>query len=150
MDSNLNVILSFLHVFVYVFSKELNHTGFPEETFISNSSKISCAGNTTITIVDLNVEQYPTTCSEYKHCNLTEEEANAIKKRCNKKHLALSQRLFQRTVNGSCSFENELCGWSISSNGTYQWIRGGGKSPGNSTGPDTNTTSSKIALQTCN
>lgn len=54
------------------------------------------------------------------------------------------------TANGSCSFENDLCGWSISSNGTYQWIRGRGKSPGNSTGPDTDTTSGKIALQTCN
>ncbi|XP_076075808.1 MAM and LDL-receptor class A domain-containing protein 1-like [Mytilus galloprovincialis] len=160
MDSNLNVILSFLHLFVYVCSMEQNHTGFSEETFVSNSSKISCAGNTKITIVDLNVEQYPTTCSEYKHCNLTEEETNAIKKRCNKKpsctiskiipesclfnnygHVSVSYSC-TRTVNGSCTFEDDLCGWSVICNGTYQWIRGRRKSPGNSTGPERNTTAS--------
>ncbi|CAG2190855.1 unnamed protein product [Mytilus edulis] len=46
------------------------------------------------------------------------------------------------TVNDSCTFENDLCGWAVSSNGTYQWIRGRRKSPGNSTGPDRDTTAS--------
>lgn len=46
------------------------------------------------------------------------------------------------TVNGSCTFEDDLCGWSVICNGTYQWIRGRRKSPGNSTGPERNTTAS--------
>ncbi|CAG2190857.1 unnamed protein product [Mytilus edulis] len=160
MDYNLKVLLSLLHLFMYVFSFEQNHTGFLEDTFISNESIISCAGNTTITIVDLNVEQYPTSCSEYKHCNLTGEEANAIKKRCNKEtsctistiipnaclfnnygHVSISYSC-TRTVNGSCTFENDICGWSVSSNGSYHWERRRGKSSESYTGPDRDTTAS--------
>lgn len=59
------------------------------------------------------------------------------------------KKSFTGIVNGSCNFENTICGWSVSSNGTYQWIRGRGKSPETSTGPDRDTTSSgKIAIQT--
>ncbi|XP_052071788.1 MAM and LDL-receptor class A domain-containing protein 1-like isoform X2 [Mytilus californianus] len=41
-----------------------------------------------------------------------------------------------RIINGSCTFENDLCGWSVSSNGTYQWIHRRGQTPESSTGPD--------------
>ncbi|XP_052068042.1 MAM and LDL-receptor class A domain-containing protein 1-like isoform X2 [Mytilus californianus] len=128
--------------------------GFQEKTFVSNSSIISCAGNTTITIVDLNVEQYPTPCSEYKQCNLTEEHKTLIKMSCNKEtsctistiipntclfknygHVSISYSC-TRIVNGSCTFENDLCGWSVSSNGTYQWIHRRGQTLESSTGPD--------------
>ncbi|CAG2236370.1 unnamed protein product [Mytilus edulis] len=44
------------------------------------------------------------------------------------------------TVNGSCDFENDLCGWSVFSNGTYQWTHGRKTSPENFTGPDRDTT----------
>ncbi|CAC5355494.1 unnamed protein product [Mytilus coruscus] len=128
--------------------------GFPGNTFVSNSSIISCAGNKTITIVDLNVEQYPTSCSEYKHCNLTEKQTDAIKSRCNKEtsctistiipnsclfidygHVSISYSC-KGIVNSSCTFDNGQCGWSVNGYDKYKWTLQSGKTPESDTGPD--------------
>ncbi|CAC5393954.1 unnamed protein product [Mytilus coruscus] len=129
-------------------------SGFQENTFISNSNILSCARNSTITIVDLNVVQYSTSCPEYKQCNLTEEQTNAIKRRCNKEtsctistiipdtclfndygHVTISYSCTE-TVNSSCTFENGNCGWTVSSYKKYQWKTRRGKTPRLATGPD--------------
>lgn len=53
------------------------------------------------------------------------------------------------TVNSSCDFENDLCGWSVISNGSYQWTRGRKTSPEIITGPDRDKTAAgKVAIQT--
>ncbi|CAC5403046.1 unnamed protein product [Mytilus coruscus] len=139
-------MLSTIHVYAA--------SGFQENTFISTSNILSCARNTTITIVDLNVVQYQASCPEYKQCNLTEEEANAIKRRCNKEtsctistiipdtclfndygHVSISYSCTE-IVDSSCTFENGNCGWTVRSYEEYKWKIRRGKSSESSTGPD--------------
>ncbi|VDI67735.1 Hypothetical predicted protein [Mytilus galloprovincialis] len=54
-----------------------------------------------------------------------------------------------RIVNGSCNFEKDLCGWTVSSNGSYRWIRRSGKSSDTSAEPDRDTTSSGDGYYIC-
>ncbi|CAG2249496.1 unnamed protein product [Mytilus edulis] len=121
--------------------------GFQENTFSSNSNIISCVGNTTIKIVDLLVEQHTTSCSETKHCNLTEGRRIPLKGIVIKKEHVPYQSLFQAAVclmimdvypfhihaqfiltghsNSSCTFENgglnDNCGWYIQGSTRYRW-----------------------------
>ncbi|CAG2236368.1 unnamed protein product [Mytilus edulis] len=59
--------------------------GFHENNSVSNSYEITCEGIRTITIVNLNVQQHSTPCSQLTKCNLTEQQINDIKKSCNEK-----------------------------------------------------------------
>ncbi|CAC5384131.1 unnamed protein product [Mytilus coruscus] len=122
-----------------IYHQQTITVGLNEKTFVSNSSIISCVGNTTIKIVDLNVEQYPTTCSEYKWCNLTEEQKNITKRGCNKEKscsistIIPSSCLFNGyghvsilysctgTVSYSSTFENGWDGWLIYGINRYLW-----------------------------
>ncbi|CAC5358612.1 unnamed protein product [Mytilus coruscus] len=102
--------------------------------------------------VSLSFEPEKEMCSEYlikerflHNCTISEDE-----KSCELNFSSYVQRFpecfrpneFQiqykceGIVNGSCTFENDQCGWSVSSNGTYQWKRQRGKTPESSTGPE--------------
>ncbi|CAC5389521.1 unnamed protein product [Mytilus coruscus] len=144
--------------FVDLFSERCYVTGLQENTFVSNSNVLRCAGNTTITIVDLNVEQHTTSCSETNHCNLTEEKMNSIKRHCNKEitctiskfipnsclvndygHVSISYSCTGHSTS-SCTFENEdfsvNCGWYERGSVRYKWVLGHGETPTYYTGPD--------------
>ncbi|XP_052069169.1 MAM and LDL-receptor class A domain-containing protein 1-like [Mytilus californianus] len=154
MDEKQKFIVLLCIQFMDFFPKSFFVTGFQENTFASNSSTISCVGNTTIAIVDLNREQFTTSCTEYKQCNLTEEQENIIKKHCNKaKSCTVSAPIHKRClfdddghasvsyscteiVNNSCTFENDDCGWRVSGYERYKWAIRSGKSPESSTGPN--------------
>ncbi|CAC5389538.1 unnamed protein product [Mytilus coruscus] len=154
MDERQNVVSLLYLSFTMLFFGTFNVTGLNENIFVTNSSIISCAANTTIKIVDLNVDEYPTTCSEYKQCYLTEEQKNSIKRGCNKEkscsismiipssclfndygHVTISYSC-TGTVNYSCTFENEWRGWFIYGFGRYEWTFQHGHTPVADTGPD--------------
>ncbi|CAC5389526.1 unnamed protein product [Mytilus coruscus] len=141
--------------------------GFQENTFVSNYSTLSCDGNTTINIVDLNVEKaYATSCSEYKPCNLTGEQTNAIKTGCNKEksctistiiptsclfkdysHVTISYSC-KGIVNRSCKFANkdhDDCGWRVNGNDRYKWTLQSGNTPETYTGPGRDHTTSSAS-----
>ncbi|CAC5384127.1 unnamed protein product [Mytilus coruscus] len=96
--------------------------GFQEHTFASKSNTIRCDVNKTFSIIDFNVEPFTTSVAEYKQCNLTEEQTNAIKTGW--------------AVNRSCTFENNYgCGWLVSRNERYKWKLRRGSTPETYTGP---------------
>lgn len=93
--------------------------GVQENTFLSNSSVISCDGDTTIKIVDLLVEQHTAICAETKHCNLTELQMNSIKRHCNKERTCTISKL----IPNSCLFNDfERVSISYSCTGKYSYI----------------------------
>ncbi|CAC5389522.1 unnamed protein product [Mytilus coruscus] len=145
------VVLLFLSDLYYI---NIQTKGFQENAFVNNSGILRCAGNTTINIIDLNVKQsYTKLCLEYKPCNLTEEQTNAIKTGCNNEtactvstiiptsclfkgyaHVSISYSC-KGIVNSSCNFTNDDCGWRVSGNDRYKWTLQRGKTPETFTGP---------------
>ncbi|XP_071130569.1 uncharacterized protein [Mytilus edulis] len=162
MDTNRKVLVLFYIQFIDLFSERFYVTGVQENTFLSNSSVISCDGDTTIKIVDLLVEQHTAICAETKHCNLTELQMNSIKRHCNKERTCTISKLipnsclfndFERVsisysctghLNSSCSFDDlyDRCGWYAQGSTRYKWILWKGKTPSWYTGPDRDHTTS--------
>lgn len=78
-------------------------SGFREHMSASKSNTISCGLNKIISIQDLNVESITTIVTDYKPCNLTEEQSTAIKTGCDgKKSCNISS-----IVQNICLFNDE-------------------------------------------
>ncbi|CAC5399336.1 unnamed protein product [Mytilus coruscus] len=113
--------------------------------------------------VSLSFEPEKEICLEYKikerflhNCTISEDEKSCelnlssyVQRypECFRPNEIQIQYKCEGIVNGSCTFENDQCGWSVSSNGTYQWIHRRGQTPESSTGPDRDhTTASETAV----